>query len=215
MGKQQQIILKEVQSQLVAYRALNVELHGDEICIIGNLDVGAGGQEMYQIKIVLDSRYPQSLPITYETAGRIKKDDDRHVVDEKGRCCLGVPPDIRKYFPEGTTIDVYVEKVVKPFFKNQLYYEIMGKFGSERPHSKIEAYISFWSEELGIDQDLLRILLSSILCKNVKGAAKCPCLGGRKQRKCCLKLMKRLRELLLEDFAPESFSALHQELSLY
>jgi hypothetical protein len=189
-------LLIRIQEELAGYDSLTAKDVGDEIHITGRLDIGLGDEDSFDIQIILDGDYPRSFPRTYETAGRVPRVLDRHYYtgDDAG-CCLCIPHLLRTRFPVGSPISVYIDQLVVPYFKNQVHYEITGKYVAEYGHGFAGIY-EFYAEHFGIsDPQVLARLVEAVYMHSIGGARPCPCGGKRKQRKCHLKSMKRLKQL--------------------
>lgn len=189
-------LLNRIREEIAGYDGLTAKDVGDEVHITGRLDIGLGDDDKFDIQIILDSNYPRSLPRTYETAGRVPRVLDRHYYtgDDAG-CCLCIPHLFRTRFPEGAPISVYIDQLVIPYFKNQVHYEITGEYVSEYGHGFAGVY-EFYAEHFGAsDPQVIARLVEAVYMHNIGGARPCPCGGKRKQRKCHLRAMKRLKQL--------------------
>lgn len=204
-------LLRKTNYEIAKYKTLHASLVGTEIHITGKLDIGLGNKNIFAIKIVIDRHYPKTLPKTYEVEGRIKQVMDRHYfTGDDPSCCLDIPHMLRKRFPEGSPLSVYIDKLVIPYFKNQVHYEITGEYVSEYPHGYLGIYV-YYQEAFGLkNKTILNLtltiinIINTVLEKRIKGYTLCPCGGKRKQKKCHIKNLKDLKkyvgtELLLMD----------------
>jgi hypothetical protein len=106
------------------------------VTVAGEFDVMADGKHIdcFSIQIQLPAEYPISVPLVFETAGRIPRIPDRHV-NPDGSACLFVPDARWKHWPVGSDLLQFVSGPVHYHFLAQAYFELEGKwlFG-ERPH---------------------------------------------------------------------------------
>lgn len=189
-------LLNRIQEEIAGYDGLVATDVGDEVHVTGLLDIGLGDDDKFDIQIILDKGYPHTFPRTYETAGRVPRVLDRHYYtgDDAG-CCLCIPHLLRSRFPEGAPISIYIDGLVIPYFKNQVHYEITGKYVSEYGHGFAGIY-EFYSEHFATaDPQVITRLIEAVFSHNIGGPRPCPCGGKRRQRKCHMRAMKRLKKL--------------------
>jgi len=197
-------LLNRIQQEISGYNGLSAEEVDDEIHITGKLDIGLGEEDKFDVLIVLGSGYPKTIPRTYETGGRVPREMDRHYYTGDGAsCCLCMPHLLRQRFPEGAPISVYIDRLVVPYFQNQVHYEITGKYVSEYSHGLLGIY-EYYTELFGVkDLETIVRLVQAVVSHGLGGARPCPCGGLKKQRKCHLNAMKELRRTALPNFEPQ------------
>lgn len=155
--------------------------------------------DSYSIEINFLDDYPNSLPIVKEIGNDIPKELDRHISYD-GTCCLCVPQLEKYYFPKGSNIKDFLDKLVVPFFANQAYFELTGEWiNGEYAHGILGIY-EFYNNLLGIKNineilNLLKIVKKSIPNFNKK----CPCNSGKSVRKCHLVKIVQLKKIIRVD----------------
>jgi hypothetical protein len=148
--------------------------------VLANSDVA----ERYSLEIALPSNYPHSLPVVWETGGRIPRETDRHVFPD-GSLCLGVPlalwVDLRGNF----SIENILEILVRNFLiGNSLIEQGEPWPYGDRPHG-VAGVLEHYGEFLGTSDPLtIATFLLAIVQEKVRGHWPCPCGSGKIIRKC-------------------------------
>src|SRR5207244_273910 len=92
---------------------------------------------------------------------------DRHIIIQNGVACLCARSENRIHWPVGSNLADFVERLVKPFFVGQFYYETHSCWPStgERSHGRngiIEAYVELaaplGNTSLSVIKDLMQLL---------------------------------------------------------
>lgn len=180
-------IRQEVEEVLARYPLLRAELNGHDIKIVGTFTISEGGQESdrFLVEIVLDADYPASLPMVWETGGRIPRTLDRHVYPHSGQACTLLPLQRWELWPSGASLLNYVDGPMRNYFISQALVEN----GDPWPFGE-------WGHGLeGVDQYYLGLLnipaaaaivpmLTAIADEDWKGHRDCPC-GSRKRTRHC------------------------------
>jgi hypothetical protein len=201
VNKRDSRLYGKVVDQLGKYRHFSNEVIDGKLHISGTLDIGFGEKNLFQIKILVDNRYPDKMPEVYETAGRVPSILDRHYMSDGTGCCLVVPHRYREYFTSLMTFEEFIDVLVVPYFQNQLYYEINGQFVQGYKHGEFgiwEYYFEIFGEEL--NERTLFNLIDAVLNQRrdrrvrIKGHKKCPCESGLIQRHCHGKGLIQLKE---------------------
>jgi len=149
--------------------------------------------ERYQIAIRLPWNYPRDLPEVREIAGRIPWLADFHV-NPDGTCCVLLPEDRGRCFPDGARFKTFLDGPVHDFFLGQSLIALgeswpFGEWG----HGKAGVY-EFYRELLGTDDAKTMVRFLHVLTKlNLKLHWECPCGSGRKIKKCCQRRIADLR----------------------
>ena len=154
----------------------------------------------YSVNLIVPVNYPEDVPVLFCDKREIPWEVDRHVFCyPQGMACLCVSSEYRKRWPHGSDLVDFLEKLVKPFFVGQVYYDAHNKWppGWERSHDRgvIEAYEELLTPEIespSIDTIEKFIL---IMCRRGHPGhkEKCPCGSGKYIQQCHRKLIVRLR----------------------
>jgi len=151
--------------------------------------------DRYQIEIEFPPDYPKSLPKVRETAGRIPRVLDRHVIPSTGDACLFVEEDWLVTVGREPDFFELLDGPVRNFFIGQSLVEA-GKpwpFGA-RSHGKkgvMEVYAEWFGTE---DEPTIRRYLDCLSREGLKGHWDCPCGSGRRVRACHAEPLRGLRE---------------------
>jgi hypothetical protein len=171
---------------------LSAVLKGSKILVRGNfllLENGAvahpaGPITEFEIKMEVDTRYPNREPRVFEVAGRIPWSADRHV-NVSGSCCITVWENWLASAKD-RSFSAYINGPLREYFFGQYWFEQKGEwpFG-ERAHGG-KGLEEAYAEALGIPnrkRDLhyhLRLLSKEW----PKGHWRCPCGNGKRLRNC-------------------------------
>lgn len=185
--EQQPQALREVEATLKAwYPTLHVFIEEKKCRIRGTYAVIDGGREIdrYKLEIALPDDYPRSLPRVWETAGRIKRDPDRHTFKD-GALCLGTPLslwiDLRG--------DFRIERVLEIPVRNFLIGNGLVELGEPWPHKErshgARGLLEHFRELFGTGQPVMAATFLQAMAEDkVTKHSRCPCGSGRKLLKC-------------------------------
>jgi hypothetical protein len=194
-------LFRKVESQLGKYDHLQREIKDGKLNLTGSLDIGYGSKNTFDIEIIVSDKYPNKIPEVHETSGRVPSVMDRHYMSDDTGCCLVMPHRYTEYFKPLMIFEEFIDVLVVPFFQNQIYYEINGKFVTGYRHGEHgiwEHYVEVFGEDLTLDTLLL--LLEAVLdqrlkrMNKIKGHKPCPCGSGRIQRYCHGKGLIQLKQ---------------------
>lgn len=191
ISKRDSRLFDKVLSQLGQYDSFANEVKDGKLRLKGSLDIGFGVENQYAIEIIVSNKFPDQIPEVHETAGRVPSVMDRHFMSDNSGCCLVMPHLYRYFFAPLMTFEDFINVLVVPFFQNQLYYEINGRFVQGYQHGENgiwEHYFELFGEDL--KPETLYKLANAVLMERVdkkpsiKGHKPCPCDSGIIQRKC-------------------------------
>lgn len=159
--------------------------------------------DQYSIRIEVPHEFPQRLPETVETSGRVPR--TFHTNDGK-YLCLEVPAKIKATLKRNPTLIHYVDEYVVPYLFGYSHYVRTGKlpFG-ERSHGqkgKLEHYHEmFQTKDTVIILSYLRMLAKG----RYRGHRLCYCGSGKRLRNCHKRKMEEYLALnmrldYLEDY---------------
>ena len=150
--------------------------------------------DSYTIEVSFLDDYPKSLPIVKEIGGDIPQIDKRHI-NFDGSCCLCVPQLEKLYFPDGSNIKTFLDKLVVPFFANQAYFDSNGTWlNGEYRHGGQGVYDFY--VELFDTLDIKQIinLIDCCIKDTFNVNKKCPCNSGRPIKKCHITAVSKLKK---------------------
>lgn len=208
-------LFNEVKTSLAArFPTLHVVIENAVVFIRGALHLPEG-IDYYSIEVELLADYPKSVPLVREIGGRITRNGDRHIWTN-GTCCLFVAEDTWKYYPKGTTIVDFIEKVVTAHFINQTHFELTGKWlWGERSHG-LDGILEFYKEELKTDDLVLIYKFIEHLAKvNVKKYWLCYCGSKKKFQHCHFRQLLDYRQKIKPEIAKNSLLLFNYEIEKY
>jgi hypothetical protein len=195
------------------YNGLELKIIGNSATIAGPLRFsathdGARIEEEFDIEIEIPPDYPNDVPLTRETGGRIP--DDYHK-NPGGSLCLGVRYDLKERMRGEPGLKNYVEKLVIPYF---FRYAAIAQTGQapfdDLPHGHEGVMVHYKEKFGGGSPEQVYNLLSCLVEGEWRGHHPCPCGSGKLTRKChqshlmnCQAVMTQrdLAEDLLQCFA--------------
>jgi hypothetical protein len=157
----------------------------------------------YTTALEVSRAYPSELPILYCDPVEIPWELDRHVVTQSGHACLCARSEYGFHWPEGSSLSDFIERLVKPFFLGQFYYDTHGCWPptgarSHGWHGIIEAYVDLCAPMGDTSLETIFRVMRLLSRKNdPQGHEICPCGSGRPLRQChrivVLDLRRRVR----------------------
>jgi hypothetical protein len=186
--------LKELKER---FPSLCFELQGDSAFVTGVLnvtpDIG------YTTTLEIPRGYPRELPILHCNRIEIPWELNRHVITTNGYACLCARSEYRLHWPETCSLSDFIERLVKPFFLGQFYYDTHGCWPptGERSHGWkgiVEAYVELCAPLSDTSLDTIIRVMQLLSRKNdPQGHEFCPCGSGLKLRHCHSELLAKLR----------------------
>ena len=160
----------------------------------------------YSIELELPNDYPNTVPLVYETGGKIKRDAEHHIFTG-GNCCLFVEEETYKYYPKGTSIVGFIKKVVTGHFLNQKYFERKGKWiDGDRSHG-IKGKLEFYREVLNTNDLYTIFRFIQYLAKDrMVDYQICFCGSKKKLGNCHIKLVREYRKKINPQIAKNTIN---------
>jgi hypothetical protein len=153
----------------------------------------------YTTTLELPRGYPSEVPILHCDPAEIPWELDRHVVTQSGHACLCARSEYRLHWPEGSSISEFIQRLVRPFFLGQFYYETHGCWPPTGARSHgwpgiVEAYVELCAP-LGDTSlpTILRVMRLLSRKNHPQGHEICPCGSGRLLRHCHRAVIAKLR----------------------
>ena len=145
-------LIRKVEKEFIEVEKLYPRLQlfiEDQIYMQGDIDIRKENEFFgrFSIRIELSSYYPNDIPVTFEDKGKIPNDIDRHKFVENNSCCLVPTAQKRIILGRKYTLLNYIEKLVVPYFANQIFFELNKKFYREYSHGDkgvLEFYQDFF-----------------------------------------------------------------------
>ncbi len=152
--------------------------------------------DTFVIAILLDKKYPFSVPVVVEKSEKIPRNIDRHI-SESGLCCLDIEHNLLRMAQKGIILSDFIERKVYPYFANQLYFEQEGCYAGEEYAHRFEGVKQFYEQDLKISSiDLAICFIEGILSnRNPARNALCTCGSGIKFKKCHLSSVEFLKQV--------------------
>lgn len=193
---------KHFQNELVTavqkYPNLVIKHDNQEVYLKGILDIpnGSGNIEgSFLIEIRSVEKFPYRFPKVYEVGGDIPNHIDWHKYSNN-LCCLTVEPDEIVMCNKGITLVNFIENIVIPYFANQLYRKIEGRYLNEYSHGFLgiyEYYADLFKENRVTVW--LGYLDKTFSAQKKMRNEKCYCGSGQKFKICHLQVEQKLKIL--------------------
>ncbi|NCP07188.1 MAG: hypothetical protein COZ16_04050 [Flavobacteriaceae bacterium CG_4_10_14_3_um_filter_31_253] len=157
-------------------------------------------EDTYQIEIKAVDDYPNRFPLVFETGGRIPRNVDWHIFEDKGNCCIASPPEEIITCNSGLTLLSFIDNQVRNYFYSQIFRNQNGYFLKERSHGS-KGWIEFFEETFMTDNIFnIEFGLNQIIeGKKIDRVSICFCSSGKKYRKCHKKSYDILSKLSLDN----------------
>lgn len=145
----------------------------------GHLDVfdkQGGRWGGFMVTVLFPSDYPQVPPLLFEDQGRIKRQADWHVNNDRSLCLGPEVRELRKYMGRAHLLD-WLDRSAMPFLANHLYKERTGVYLNGEFSHGVEGIWEYYLDEWDCSPgEVLRRL--AILCGVKTPARQDPCYCG-------------------------------------
>lgn len=178
-------MVNDFQKEIATVLKQHPQLEYDKVSnkLIGHLVVLE--KDEYEIEIDL-TPFPVSFPTVKETGERIHPIADRHIYSS-GNCCFTTKAreDILLKKEIGS-LPSFINKIVVPYFLNNSYYEITGKYRHGEYSHGTSGIIEGYKDILNIKNEMLVIamLFDRLKQHKIRPNDKCYC-GSQKKLKNC------------------------------
>lgn len=182
------IFEKEAKEMIQIYNGWTFSIEDNCPVLYGSLSLNDENgilHDTYQVKIKPKDNYPFKFPYVFETEGRIPRNIDWHVFEDKGNFCIASEPDEILACKNGLTLLGFIENQIKPYLFNQTFRQKHGYFLNERPHGH-RGWIQFFEDIVKTDNvyNIVFTLQFVLKRKHPDRTAKCFCNNGKKFRNC-------------------------------
>jgi hypothetical protein len=206
---------RELEELASRFPSLRFELHDDGSALLsGTFDVAP--DVGYTTTLEIPKRYPRDIPILHCEPAEIPWELDRHVIVTAGHACLCARGEYRLHWPENGSISDFIDRLVKPFFVGQFYYDTYGCWPptGERSHGWrgiVETYTELCAPFGDASPETILRLMRLLSRKHApQGHEICPCGSTRKLRHCHQHAVAKLRSCVRpEDAAADLAHVLH------
>lgn len=175
------------------YPTLHAFIDDGRCFVRGTLEVVDG--DRYSLSIALPPNYPHSIPVVWETAGRIPREVDRHVYPDHS-LCLGTPLSLWIDLDGDFAIERVLDIPVRNFLVgNSLVEEGQPWPYGDRSHGAA-GIVEHLRELIGSSDTFVvaQFLINILQCK-IKGHWPCPCGSGQIIRKCHREAVEKMRRV--------------------
>lgn len=145
-------------------------------------DTEHAATKSYLIEIHFAEGFPYRFPKLYEVGGDIPCEADFHKYPDNS-CCITVGFDEFSECIKGISVLQFIKKQVIPYFANQWYRQLTGKYKNEYSHGKkgqLECLCDYAFDEKK---------------NNLGRNDKCFCGSNKKYKKCCLTLIFKIQQI--------------------
>ncbi len=162
-------------------------------------------KDNYKIRIELQGNQVSNLPIVTEIGSRIKSIADErkiplvdlHTYDDS-TACLCLKFEEAKYFPDGFSFPIFIEKLVVPFFYAQRYFEDFDSWPWDTYSHGLLGWFEWFFDKEDVPQEKVHAFLQSLKSTRywepirilllerggIKGHHKCICGSSLRYRDC-------------------------------
>ena len=142
--------------------------------------------DSYDVSIHLEP-YPKHFPRVFETGERIPPKVSRHIYSDTKSCCLSTLAKAQILLKtEIRTLHLFIREIVIPYFQNNSYFEINGKYKTDEYAHDKSGVIEGYRDILQTNNDYL---IARLIAGRIEGAKmrlhdKCYCGSGISMKKC-------------------------------
>src|SRR5690606_18971070 len=176
------LIQKEIDDVLKNNKDLNFDTSKNEF--YGKIWIS--NSDYYDVVISLNG-YPDFFPDVYEVGNRIPWKMDRHIYPKSGGCCFTTTAKSQILLrTKIKSLQLFISHIVIPFFRNNSYYEIHGKyFTSEYSHGTF-GILESYQDILKIDNNykIVQTMYDYVNGDKLSIRDDCFCGSGVKLKKC-------------------------------
>jgi hypothetical protein len=143
-------------------------------------------EDYYDISIDL-SPYPEYFPVVFETGERIPKKIDRHVYTDTGSCCFTTNAKTQILLKTViTSLMDFMKEIVVPYFMNNSYYEINGRYYDEEYSHGPVGVVEGYRDILQISDDLriAKVMFDYLNGGKLDVHQNCYCGSGKSLLRC-------------------------------
>jgi len=176
----------DIKSQIEELLSYHKSLFYNEINSSINGELFISDDDSYDVSIKLES-YPIDFPLVYETAERIPRKVSRHIYTDTKSCCLTTQAKAQILLKTKiTTLLLFVEEIVIPYFQNNSYYEINGEYETDEYSHDKNGIIEGYRDILRTDDDyfIVKLIKERIEGKKIRLHDMCYCGSGLSIKKC-------------------------------
>ncbi|BBO78287.1 hypothetical protein DSCW_57040 [Desulfosarcina widdelii] len=138
-------------------------------------------QDSFHVEILIPPDYPESVPIVWETEGRIPNGFHKY---RSKALCLGPPLQVKMKFRENPTLLGFVENLLIHYLFGRCSYEKNGvvPFGE---YSHERGMLDSYKEAFHLQTDIQALQMVKLIAEGkYKGHLTCPCGSGKRIRHC-------------------------------
>lgn len=172
-----------------------------EVVLAGMMRCRATGQgnveidETYAVEMRIGRRFPNDVPLVFETGGRISMSFHRN---PDASLCLGAPTALRLALSQSPTIGGFIDTVVMPFLYGHAYHIRVGAMPyGELRHGRagLEQYFRTYFR-VPAETNVLAMVSLAGLRRRVANKRACPCGSRRRLGRCHHREVNRARATL-------------------
>jgi len=167
--------------------------------------------DRFVIDVEIDSRFPQSVPVVRETAGRIPLSPERHANRADRTLCPIVPLDWLVRLESDRSVRSFLQGPVHNYLLGQCLVERGDPwpFG-ERAHGR-GGVLEALREILAVENEReILVYLDYLSHEEVRGHWECPCGSGIRLRNCHVTKMRELQQIISPEVARQALGSLRQ-----
>lgn len=207
-------LLDKIRTQVQAFYP-NLHFYPQSHCVVvrGGFPIIDSGEELdrYSVEIALLADYPDSVPLVWETGGKIPRDADHHI-NVDGEACLFIPDERWRVYPPGATFLEFLDGPIRNFFLGQSIFQRTGEWPFGQRRHGAAGIMEYYGELLGTgDVTVIIAYLECLSRPTLKGHWPCPCKSGKRLRDCHRDQVDILRARTPSEVADKSLTMVRSE----
>ncbi|WP_075603785.1 hypothetical protein [Saccharicrinis aurantiacus] len=200
-------IRKQIEEVLRHYSGLSYCINNNTID--GELFITE--DDSYDVSIHIKP-YPKHFPRVFETGERIPPKVSRHIYSDTKSCCLSTQAKAQILLKTKiTSLHLFIKEIVIPYFQNNSYFEINGKYKTDEYAHDKSGVIEGYRDILQSNNDYL---IAKLMAGRIEGTKlrlhnRCYCGSGLSLKKCnnsqhykCYKDFRKIdKDVLMNDIS--------------
>lgn len=139
-------------------------------------------RDRFEVKILIRSDYPNSIPDVWETGGRIP--DSYHKYKDAS-LCIGKSLNAKIKFDKNPNLLFFIDKLLVPYFYSYCYKQLTGNMPYGELDHNARGVLDGYKELFNLTADIQALqMLRLIAEEKYKGHLQCPCGSGKRMRHC-------------------------------
>jgi hypothetical protein len=177
--------------------------YGKKISALQGNIVIRDGESIYQgdfdIRILVNEKYPHHFPEMYEVSAKIPRTDDRHI-NPQGLICVEVEPKQFVIAQRGISLFQFVDEYAYNYLCGQLYFDIENKWPGDEWNHHQEGIKEYFYRIFNAQNDVsIKKFLQLIISRQIPARNnRCFCGADKKYKRCHIKTVEDIKLIPLQ-----------------